>query len=270
MYAAHSRMARSGGAAVLALATCGFSMFAPPWPSRGQASSGAAKKADATRSAPGTQTAAPSPAAATPDSALDVGRTIYAELAQTIDVRNARQGQAISAKATLAVLSHGKVLIADGAKISGRVTEARARSKKEPESVLGIVFDHADLADGTQLPLALTVQAVGVGRFAVPDGLDSDSAYSGTSTVGSFPPSPQHSRIPVAGPGPSGERLGEHPALDLGSKGVVGLKGYTLTEGTGANKGSLVTSITGNVKLARGYELVLRVIAPSQEPSATK
>jgi hypothetical protein len=60
------------------------------------------------------------------------------------------------------------------------------------------------------------------------------------------------------------------PALDLGSKGMVGLKGLELTEGTDPTKGSLVESTTKDVKLGNRYELVLRVIAPKPEQTPKK
>lgn len=197
---------------------------------------------------------------------LPVGRVIYAELAQTIDVRKAKRGDPIAAKATLGVLSHGKVLIAEGATITGHVTEVKARSEDSPESVLGIVFETADTTDGQELPLNLTVQAIGIGqlRSATDAKLEAETPYSavpGPSMGGATRGRPsERDDLPAAE---------TKPALDIGSKGMVGLKELKLTEGADTAKGSLVTSVSKNVKLENRWQLVLRVIAPKAAAGKT-
>lgn len=192
--------------------------------------------------------------------ALPVGRVIYAQLAQTIDVRKAKQGQPIAARVTLGVLSHGKVLVAEGGRITGRVTEVKVRSDDDPESVLGIVFDRAETVDGKELPLSLTVQAIGIGvlRSSLKVRMGAYGPYSaapGPISTGNSSPTrgPEEDQLPAAE---------TKPALDVGSKGMVGLKDLELTEGQGRADGSLVKSINKNVKLDSGWQLVLRVIEP--------
>lgn len=207
------------------------------------------------------------PQAERQENTLAVGRVIYAELAQTIDVRKVKVGEPIFARATLAVLSRGKVLIADGAKISGRVTEAKARSKKDPESVLGIAFNRAELPDGKELPLALTVQAVGIGSLSrSPGGLDDEGPLTGPP---GFPDlSARHSN-PNDTLQPKPKAM-TSPALDLGSKGAVGLDGLDLTEATDPEQGSLMKSTSKDVKLGNRYELILRVIPAKPEKVSAK
>lgn len=196
--------------------------------------------------------------------ALPVGRVIYAELTQTIDARKARQGERIAARVTLGVLSHGKVLVAEGGKITGRVTEVKARSDDDPESVLGIVFDRAETVDGKELPLSLTVQAIGIGvlRSPLKVGMGTYSPYSaagGPISTGNSPVrGPQEDQLPAAE---------TKPPLDIGSKGMVGLNDLHLTEGADGAGGSLVKSINKNVKLDNGWQLILRVVAPKAIPS---
>jgi hypothetical protein len=204
---------------------------------------------------------------------LAVGRVIYAELARTIEARKAKVGKRIEAKVTLAVLWHGKVLIANGAKISGHVTEVKRRSGKSPESVLGIVFDRAELKDGGELSLVLTVQAVGVGGFdtgRLTTGADvgMDDQYSAVAASPMPPGLSPRSSSPVSAAPSDLPQAAREPALDVGSKGVVGLSGLKLQEGTDPRKGSLVTSTSKDVKLDGGDELVLRVIAAKPESVA--
>jgi biotin carboxyl carrier protein len=206
---------------------------------------------------------------------LAVGRVIYAELARTIEASKAKVGKPIEAKVTLAVLSHGKVLIANGAEISGHVTEVKRRSDKNPESVLGIVFNRAKLKNGGELPLALTVQAVGIGGFASGRmagglGAQTDGEYSATAALPA-PPAVRGYGTPsgVSGASPDLPEAAREPALDVGSKGVVGLSDLKLEEGDGPQQGSLIISTTKDVKLDSGDELVLRVIAAHPQAAAT-
>ncbi|HLV94755.1 MAG TPA: hypothetical protein VKS44_06160 [Candidatus Acidoferrales bacterium] len=255
---------------VLALAATGVGIFAFTHAARGQAPSASATQTDAPQSATSKTSSAASSAAA--GDALSVGRVIYAELTQTIDARKAKIGEPIAARVTLAVLSCGKVLIADGAKISGHVTEAKRRSQKNPESVLGIVFDRAELKEGGEVPLALTVQAVGIGGFSTGSmasaSADPDSHYSGAAALpGVSGRGAGSAMTPATAELPEAAR---QPALDLGSKGVIGLSNLQLEEGTETTKGSLLTSTSKDVKLDHGDELVLRVIASKATPAGTK
>jgi hypothetical protein len=218
------------------------------------------------KSMAGSNGAGQAPAAGTSgarDVALPVGRVIYAELMQTIDVRKVKVGEPIYARVTLGVLSHGQVLIAEGARITGNVTETKARSKNDL-SVLGIVFDRAETIDGKELPLELTVQAIGVGALRPRSDIKLQEG-----TPYSMVPGP--TSIEAAGSETGGDRndhlpLAEtKPALDLGSKGMVGLKELELSAGKDPAQGSLVTSRQKNVKLDNHWQLVLRVVGPKVE-----
>jgi hypothetical protein len=199
-----------------------------------------------------------------------VGSTIYAALDKTIDAKKAKPGDAIIARVTFPVLAHGKILFENGARILGHVTAASTRSQDSPNSRLGIVFDRATLKGGEELPLNLTVQAIG---FEGPPSGEVAAAESNP-----FPANAQATaRRPPTGlpphpePGDAQEQETPrietaHSALDAGSKGAVNLPGLTLTEGTDPQHGSLVSSDSRNVKLERGYALVLRVIPSEARP----
>jgi hypothetical protein len=192
--------------------------------------------------------------------ALPVGRVIFAELTQTIDVRKAKPGEPIFAKVTLGVLSQGKVLIADGATITGHITEAKTRSEKDPQSVLGILFDQVATVDGKELPLDLTVQALSTSELRAPSALkvNDDGPYAAVPG-----PISGSARPPRGAGGYELPPAETDPPLDLGSQGIVGVTDLKLTEGADAMKGSLVSSTRKNVKLGDRWQLVLRVIVPS-------
>lgn len=217
---------------------------------------------------------------------LPVGTTICAVLTKTVDAKKAKAGDEVAAKATLAVLAHGKVIIAEGAKISGHVVKAMARSHGNPESEVNIVFDRAALKDGGEIPLTLTLQAIGYGGvpFATEEDPESSGPYDGPPIFeGQGPTGMRHSNVPRAqtqplstpdiprgGRGESGRANSTAPALDVGSKGVVGMPGLELSEASEAARGSVVSSSRKDVRLETGSQLILRVIAGKAEGGSQK
>jgi hypothetical protein len=238
----------------------------------------------------GTAPQASAPAAAAPSdpapnanlatTPLQSGSIIYAELAKSVDSKKAKVGDEVQARTTQAALSQGRVVIPKGAKIIGHITQVTQRSGDQKPQ-LAFNFDHALLKDGTQIPLAVSVQALGGGASAV-------SAYDPSTPNMGGNRGPTSSGMPgrsasEAGPsyGAPGGNMGgmgstsagasatpstggvsttdSGPAtvhLNAGSKGVVGLAGLAMSSST--PQGTVITSDKKNVKLDGGIELVLR------------
>ncbi len=87
-------------------------------------------------------------------------KSLLAELGKTLDAKNLKAGDEVIAKISDDVLSGNgtDVFIRKGAKLVGHVTQALARSKDNPESRLGIIFDRVILRDGKELMLHGLVQ----------------------------------------------------------------------------------------------------------------
>lgn len=216
-----------------------------------------------------TQSSASAPPSTPSGADLAAGTTICATLTKPIDSRKAKPGEAIAARVTLPVLSHGKVLIPNDAKMIGHVTLTQPRSRDGAESELAIVFDHALLKDGSELPLALTIQAIGrpAPPAAVQDNDDTDLAIHRESPSGSASsprqggfPHPQPGQLPQAASPDTDAQASRHPVLDASNHGAIGLPDLTLTESADAATGSTITSLKNDVKLDAGTELVLRVL----------
>jgi hypothetical protein len=103
---------------------------------------------------------------------LASGTAMNAALSEPVDAKKNKPGDPVTAKTTEATKSEGKVVIPKGTKLLGHVTECRARSKEEKESVLGIVFDKAILKNGEQIPLNVTIQALAAAQTAVAGSVD--------------------------------------------------------------------------------------------------
>jgi hypothetical protein len=245
-------------------------------PTSGSSAEGSSAAQTATQpAASGANNAAPSTT-----SSLQPGSIIYAELAKSVDSKKVKVGDEVQAKATQAVLSQGKIVIPKGSKIVGKVTQASAKSSDQQPSQLGISFDHALLKDGTQVPLSVTLQAIGGGTNATTAGIDqSPSNTQANRGIASSGMPGRASGEAAGGYGAAGGNMGGMGAgagsgtaggaggvgaadagptpvhLNSGSRGVVGLSGLSMAEGP---QGAVITSDKKNVKLDSGIELVLR------------
>jgi hypothetical protein len=171
-------------------------------------------------------------------SQLKSGNSIYATLVKPVDARKNKPGDPVVARTTEDVKSEGKVVIPRGSKIVGHVTEVKTRGKGQAESVVGVVFDHAVLKDGSQVPLSLAVQAVGSGATAPQVEDDSLMSSGNAATSGS-----------VSGAGSGMTRTG----------GVVGLRDLSLASSASNSNSGTFTSKNSNVHLDSGTQMILRV-----------
>jgi hypothetical protein len=184
------------------------------------------------------------------------------------------------------VKSDGRVVLPKGSKIIGRVTQAQARAKGQEESQLGMAFDRAILKDGTQIPVAFTIQAIGrsdseanAATVADTDGMMGGANTRGmTSTSGNVG---MQGRSGLAGVSSTAGGVvnrtgsvagstvntaggaGVRGAGNLGanSNGMVGLPGMTLSAAPSsmAGVGSVITSRDNNIRLDSGTRMILGV-----------
>lgn len=230
-----------------------------------------------------TTPAAGQPAAAQAGPTLASGAVIGAELSKSIDAKKAKVGQEVVAK-SLGDLrdTNGNLVIPKGAKIIGHVTQAKAASKQDPQSNLGIIFDKVEVKHGKEageIGMHAGIQALAKpqpssmmqeqepsgaqgGSGAAPSG--GRPGMGGGSRPGGMP-----SGSGAQAQGQGGEAGGSEgqagaasngPAITANSHGVIGDSNLTLSPQASPTEGSVITSGHGNVKLDSGTLLVLRVI----------
>jgi hypothetical protein len=190
-------------------------------------------------------------------------------------------GDEVIAKATRDVKSDGHVIVPKGSKLVGHLTEAQAHSKEQATSELGIAFEHAILKDGTQVPLALSIQAIGRGRASTAAMEDDTMTTGNAGAMGS-----SGARASSGGGGLMGgvrsttggvvdtagrtagttvnsagtAAGGVSGSSSAGTQGVVGMPGLSLSTSTSASANASVISSQGsNVHLDSGTEMILRV-----------
>jgi hypothetical protein len=216
-------------------------------------------------------------------SRLQSGNTIHASLQKPVDARKNKPGDQVVAKTSEDVKSEGKVVIPRGSKIVGHVTEVKAHEKGQTESAVGVVFDHAVLKDGSQVPLSLAVQAVGSAAMTAQAEDDSLMSSGNTSATGSV--NAAGSRITGTGGGlvggvrsttgslvntagnvgagtvstATGAGAGVSSSLNSNSQGVVGLRGLNLVSSASSTNSGTFTSQNSNVHLDSGTQMILRV-----------
>jgi hypothetical protein len=218
---------------------------------------------------------APAPAtAAKPPTSADTpppGTILAVELSKSLNAKKTRANDRVEAKTATDLLAHGQIVVPRNTKIIGHVTEAKARSKASPDSMIGITFDRMLLKDGREVPLQLSVQAI---ARPLQFGPSSEANLSRPDRQPGVPMAGQHvplgdassSGVPPSYPGdlaPIPDPMGSNNSsnatvvpLSPSSKGVVGMKGLSLeTSGPVAVLGST----SGNVRLESGTQLILRV-----------
>lgn len=197
------------------------------------------------------------------------GGAIVAELAKSVNARKAKANDKIESRVTMDLLWHDKVVIPRGAKIVGRVTDARARTKDIPESTVKIAFDRVVWNGRREVPLKATIQALGAPMHtSAPDVSDLDFGGE-TGSRSDLGPNAMR-RIRATNPDSLRPAYAAHsdeepdssglhkngPSLGPFSQGVVGMKGITLSN---TAQGSAISSTTENVHLSSGTQLVLHV-----------
>jgi len=223
--------------------------------------------------------AAPSPEGSAVPAMVAPGTVIAAELAKSLDARKAKAGDEVVARVSQDLLAHGEIVIPRGSKIVGHVTSVKGRDKGETQSEIGLAFEKVALKNGREIPLSISIQALGkpVSYVSAIDSATpgSVSGSASGSIGGSAGPGMGSAN---AGPGtaPSNGNAGDYPGggvyppeanqtspsmqahgqLPLSAQGVQGMPEYSLAA---APQGSVVSSDKKNVKLDSGTQILLRV-----------
>lgn len=205
------------------------------------------------------------------------GSVIPVRLTKTVDAKKAKTGDEVDAVVTQDLKSlSGEVVVSKDTKVVGHITEAQARSKEQKESQLGIAFDHAVMKDGGIASLRMSIQAVIAQTGQNPENANSEGAEPTSATGAGLPqangagrpggmgagtPQQTPSAYPAGGEQPSSDSTGRsaHQAVTVNTEGIVGMSDYKLSTAGEATQGSVVSSEKGNVTLASGTLMLLRV-----------
>jgi hypothetical protein len=186
---------------------------------------------------PAAQAAAQSSMAQGTTSAGKTHGTFTVELTKTLDSKKAKVGDAVEAKLIAGITLPNGTMVPRGTRVVGHVTEAKARSKSDPDSSLGIVFDKFVRSGGEDTPVSGVIQAVAPN----PDEELSTGGGVGYTDL----------KQATAAPAAPDSRSGPKPILNDQSQGVLGMKGMQL------GPQGVITSSGKEVKLDSGSRILV-------------
>lgn len=180
-----------------------------------------------------------------------------AKVTKTLDSSKLKQDDSIEIETAGTFKLPDGTLVPKGSRISGRVVDAKARSKGDPDSQLTLAFDKLNIAGGKQLSIKATVQAL---YPPAEEPMGPNMASAGTSqggsahgsTVGGGGVSSGGVGITNSNSGSNTESAAGQSVMDMKYNGVQGMHDLSLDNGVLTSKGK-------NVKLGNGVRLVLSV-----------
>jgi hypothetical protein len=254
-------------------------------------------KSGAQASSSGTASSSASTNAGRNSADISEGTKVDATLASTLDAKKNKPGDRVEARTTQDVKQDGKVVLKKGTHLVGHVTQAQARASGQTQSQLGIVFDHAVLSKGQEVPFNATIQALAVAQSsAAADTGTEDLVASGggmgavsgtargggglvggvTSTAGATTGSVMNtaSSVPVSAGGTLNTTTRSTGAiggltsagrLASNSNGIFGLHGLSIdSAASNATQASMIVSSTKNVHLDSGTQMLLNASGKAQ------
>jgi hypothetical protein len=224
---------------------------------------------------------------------------IDAVLATSLDAKRSKPGDEVEARTQEDVKQDGKVVLKKGTHLVGHVTQAQARAGSQTQSQLGIVFDHAVMKDGQEVPFSASIQALAPAQSVAATGADGmmasgggmgamqGSTRGGGGLVGGVISSAgatsagttgtvmnTSSSVPLNAGGTLNTvtrstgavgGLTSMGRLESNSSGVFGLEGLSINSAaSSATQGSMIVSTTRNVHLDSGTQLLLRTTGQAQ------
>jgi hypothetical protein len=168
-----------------------------------------------------------------PPPSLPSDTPLLAELLTDLDAATVKEGDPVAVKAVEDLKSGHEVLLQKGSILKGHVIGVKTFSSDSLKSLVVILFDPVTLSAGEQHSAAIAIQAL--------------APAEGTRTEAELNPAIHtHDVKPTVG------------YLSHKSVGTYGMPGVSLGyEVTKEGKASVVTSITGNVRLRKGMQIVI-------------
>ena len=109
---------------------------------------------------------------------FELNTALEAELQNTLDVKNSKIGDEIVLKVTQNIKQDGEIVVPKGAKIIGRVTDVKEKTKTHAMSKLVVVFDRIE---GKNLNAPISAAITSITNIASRTSADNDLFSSDTS-----------------------------------------------------------------------------------------
>jgi hypothetical protein len=195
------------------------------------------------------QSAAPATAAS---AALSIapGTAFLAKLSTNLDLRGCKPGDPVEAQASQDIKQGREVVLKKGSSLLGHVKAVQTPTAEKAETVVGLVFDDGRLKNGQQFSLHLIIQALApeanvTNNDTLADGRGMDAATNNATVSGH-----------------SSAMRGNVNQLTAASTGIYDLSGVRLGEQiTPTGRATILAFSNGDVRLKKGMQLVMKVVA---------
>lgn len=205
--------------------------------------------------------------------------TVDAVLDKSVDAKKNKPGDQVSATLSADMKSENGLSIPKGSKLLGHVTEAKPKTKGDPNSQLGIAFDKVVPKGGNEIPVHASIRGLWKPQPAMmesggmPAGPGVQPGLGGPAgpTGGPVAPGAAGGAAPAQGPGgraTTGIPQAENPSAETADEaarhgapgGTVPIPGLSIDTKSGGEGGAtLITSSTRTVHLDSGTHLALRL-----------
>jgi hypothetical protein len=221
--------------------------------------------------------------AAAPDQRLRAesdSNTVDAVLDKSVDAKKNKTGDPVRATLSVDVKSGNGISIPKGSKLVGHVTEAKPKTKGDPNSQLGIAFDKVVPKGGKELPIHASIRGLSKPQPAMmesggmPAGPGVQPGLGGPGGPIGGPGAPGNPGSAPVGGGraTTGTAQTDNPSAETaedarhGAQGAaVPIPGLSIEPSAGdQSAGTLITSTTRTVHLDSGTHLALRLVTEKQ------
>jgi hypothetical protein len=205
--------------------------------------------------------------------------SVSAELTKGIDTKKAKVGDEVDVRTTSTAKLPDGTDLPKGTKLTGKVTDVKAKSKEDKSAHLAFSIDHAVLKDGKQVPVMVAVTSVTVpaqssgGEMMMPGGgspggSPGGGASPGGGGSGGGSAGSTSSSAPVARSTPVMADTGQSQSSAGGvlksaqDRVPVGnMPGVVLSGAGGSGSAGSLDAAGDNISLQSGTKLVLNVAA---------
>jgi hypothetical protein len=212
--------------------------------------------------------------------------SVSAELTKGIDTKKAKVGDEVEVKTTSTAKLPDGTDLPKGTKLTGKVTDVKAKSKEDKSAHLAFSLDHAVLKDGKQVPVTAAVTSVTgsaqstggdmmmpAGGGSSPGGSPGGGASPSGGGSGGGSAGSASSSAPVARSGPVMADTGQ-PQSSAGGVlksaqdrvPVGNMPGVMLSGAGGSGSAGSLDAAGDNISLQSGTKLTLNV-APAGSPA---
>jgi len=197
---------------------------------------------------PAASSASPAPPVAPAPPGLGHG-AFPVKVIRPLDSSKLKPGDTVEFKTTGAFVLPSGTRVPEGAKVMGHITEAKARSKGDPQSDLAVVFDQISLGGDKHLAVKGTIQAIAASEPEEGPGVANGPSMARSSGPGGAGWTPTTDIK-------SGSNLNTmnnaSPLLTPKSTGVQGMRGLQL------GSDGVLTSDGKHVKLDTGVRIIVQ------------